>query len=676
MKKIYLLIALAAAAFASSSCDDGFLDKTPLDKLSEDAVFNSASLAESYVNALYTVLLDPFQEGNVSAITDEGFFRYGGTSTRYIASGNMSASNVMYMNEGGEAHNTRTTTLNIWNRTYEWIYKMNYFIDYMTNKQSKIEADAKTRLLGEVYFLRAWSYYNLIQRYAGVPIIDKPYNLDDEFKASRANFDDCVDFVLSDLDKAEELLPAKDKCALGRINKDIVLALRCRLTLVAASPLFNDSSNPQGGVLRGTYDQGKWERAYQAAKAIVDSADVDGAYALDPTYDGYWNNKNSKELIWAKYFISSADASANNAKKAQLLYSVVYFNGWTSLNPTQAMLLDYEMANGKKIFEDGSGYDPKHPFAGRDPRFYKTVAAPFSTYCSTDNTGYHEDELLLYLLYDGKTMDDFAQGKKEPDYTSKAKHLWHATNTMGVELNKWYIPTSPITESEVGSLLYPWFRLAEMYLNLAECAYNTGREAECRQYINKVRARADVNMPPVTETGSSLWDRVVNERRIEFAFEFMRIFDVRRWKTAPYYENVPFAGMRTMLLQNGNKIDTVYRVVRPYDESKNNTCYYWTNSTARQEYIAANGEDITNVITYRWLGKDYKIDYGDCCLTVSPTQKKFPQNAPSQKGLDLSTCVITNEALNDGIIYPNYLMPIPENEMAKSNGTLEQNPGY
>ena len=70
-----------------ASCNDGFLDKTPLDKLSEEAVFNSGSLTEYYVNALYTVLPDPFQEGNISAITDEGFFRYGGTSTRYIASG-------------------------------------------------------------------------------------------------------------------------------------------------------------------------------------------------------------------------------------------------------------------------------------------------------------------------------------------------------------------------------------------------------------------------------------------------------------------------------------------------------------------------------------------------------------------------------------------------------------
>ena len=140
MKKLYILL---AAALALVSCNDGFLDKKPLDKLSEDAVFNSDALAEAYVNALYTVLPDPYQEGNIGCITDEGYFRYGGTSTRYIASGYMDPDNVMYIKEGGQAHNTRTTILNIWNRTYEWIYRMNYFLQYVDEKGSAMTEAAK-----------------------------------------------------------------------------------------------------------------------------------------------------------------------------------------------------------------------------------------------------------------------------------------------------------------------------------------------------------------------------------------------------------------------------------------------------------------------------------------------------------------------------------------------------
>lgn len=656
MKKIYILI---AAAFALVACKDGFLDKTPLDKLSEDAVFNSDALAESYVNALYTVLPDPYQEGNVGCITDEGYFRYGGTSTRYIASGYMDPDNVMYIKEGGQAHNTRTTILNIWNRTYEWIYRMNYFLTYIDENGSKMSEAAKTRLCGEVYFLRAWSYFLLIQRYAGVPLISKPHSLDDDFTVERADFDTCVDFILEDLQRAYEMVPAKGETPLGRINKDVVLALRSRLTLVAASKLFNDPDQPQGGIFRGTYSHDKWQRAFDAAKAIVDRADVDGAYSLDDTYDGIWKDVNSPELIWAKYFVATSDADDNYTKKAQLLYTVEYYNGWEAFHPSQAAQIDFEMKNGKKWFEEGSGYDEKHPYKNRDPRFYYCIAAPFYPYGSTDKNGnYKEDPLLLYYLYDNMTREDFALGKEEPAYTSKAKHTTSG-NHGGLELYKWYLPTEYISESQTGSKLYPWFRLAEMYLNYAECAYMLGREDICREYINKIRQRPDVMMPEVTESGSDLWDRLVNERRVELYAETFRYFDLRRWKMADFYENVPLASARTMVLQKGTQMDTVYRVARLYDPAKNNTNYYWANTEPSKSYVYSGfksdpryGKPIEYIITYKWLGKEYTIDYGDCILNQNPTPRYFPESGR------------------------NYLMPIPRNEITKSEGKLEQNPGY
>ena len=659
MKKFISI--LIFAAFALTSCNDGFLDKTPLDKLSEDAIFNSDALAESYVNALYTVLPDPFQEGNVGCITDEGYFRYGGTSTRYIASGFMDPDNVMYINEGGQAHNTRTTILNIWNRTYQWIYRMNYFLTYIQEHETKLTEEGKSRLVGEVTFLRAWSYFLLIQRYAGVPIITKPHSLDDDFSVTRAKFDDCVDFILGELDTAYGLLPEKEKCVRGRINKDIVLALKSRLTLVAASLQFNDPTKPEGTIFHGAYSQDKWQRAYDAAKAIVDRADVDGAYSLDDTYDGFWKDVNSPELIWAKYFIATSDANDNYTKKAQLLYTVEYFNGWEAFHPTQAAQIDFEMINGKKWFEEGSGYDENHPYKNRDPRFYYCIAAPFFPYASCDKDGaLKEDNLLLYYQYDNMTREDFLVANKadEPGYSSKAKHTTSG-NHGGLELYKWYIPTTYISESQTGSLLYPWFRLAEMYLNLAEAAYRIGDEETCRRYINKIRQRPDVMMPDVTETGDNLWDRLVNERRVELYAETFRYFDLRRWKLADFYENVPLASARTMVLANGAQMDTVYRVARLYDPAKNNTNYYWANTPAASTYHYSGytsdpryDKPIEYIITYKWLGKEYTIDYGDCILNQNPTPRYFPEDGR------------------------NYLMPIPRNEITKSGSNLVQNPGY
>lgn len=646
MKKILSILAFAAIMV---SCADDFLDKVPLDKLSEDAVFNSPQLAESYVNALYPVLPDPFQEGNISNITDESFFRYGGSSTRYMYDGRLSPSTIIYISEGGSAHDSRTTVLNIWNRAYEFIYKMNYFLRAAESEDSRLEKETADRLKGEVYFLRAWAYYNLIQRYAGVPIIKVPHSIggEEDFSVERSNFDDCVDFILEDLDKADALLPSKDATPRGRVNRDVALALRARVTLLAASKLFNDPDSPQASIFKGAYDyQGKWQRAYDACKAMVDRADVDGAYALDDKYSDYWKDLDSPELIWAKYFVVTEDID-----KAQLYYSIEYYNGWTSMQPTQAMMIDYEMNNGKKFFEEGSGFDPKKPFANRDPRFYYSIATPFSKYGVIEDGSYNEYDLQMYLLFKDKTREDFTADKTMPDYTDKAKDLAHAVTHTGLELRKWYDPQKPITDKQTITPFYPWFRLAEFYLNFAECAYMLGKEDECRTYINKVRGRADVNMPPVTEGGTSLWDRLVNERRIEMAFEFTRYFDVRRWMIADKYENVPIAGMKTMILENGTKRDTVYRMARLASDVDKNTCYYWENSSERDTYIAGNnGRDIITKWTYTWLGQDYEIDYGECPLTFSPTQKYF--------------------------VPANYLMPIPETEIKKSQNTIEQNPGY
>ena len=660
-----------------AACNSDFLDKKPLDKLSEEAVFNSDALAEAFMNAIYTVLPDPFTEGNIGCITDEGFFRYGGTSTRYIADGRLDPSSIIDQNEGGPAHPTRTTYLNIWNRAYEYIYRLNYFIRYVEEKGSAMSDAGKKRLLGEAYFLRAWAYTNLIERYGGVVIVDKPFDdLGAEFTDTRANFDDCVTFIKGDLDKAYELLPAKTATELGRVHQDCVLALRCRMTLIVASPLFNDPNFPTGGVFRGAYSTQKYEEAFKAAKEICNRADVDGAYALDDTYDGFWEDINSPEIIWGKYFVQSSE----QPHKAQLLYSLMDFGagGWESFNPTQAMWLDYEMKNGKKIFEEGSGYDPKHPFKGRDPRFDYCVLYPTKIYKWTDKDGgYNETPLMFYLLYENAELSDLDKGKPELETSKKASDQIHLTNTGGSGLIKWYLPDKYISDSMIGNVVWPWFRMGEMYLNAAEAAYYCHKEDSCRMYLNKVRSRADVMMPDITDTGENLWDRVVNERRIELAFEAFRYFDTRRLKIATTWENVPIAGMRTMLLKKGSKQDTVYRCVQPANLVNKDRNYYWENTDERVSYIASNNKnDVTYIINYKWLGKTYTVDYGEAILNISPTQKWFPDKGYSIRPKSGELTCSNTPGTENPEDYPNYLFPIPQTEINKTQHRLLQNPGY
>lgn len=604
------------SAFILVSCSDSFLDKSPLDELSEEDVYSNASLMEAYVNSFYTVLPDPFTEGNISSITDESFFRYGGTSTNYIARGLMTPDNIMYISEGGYAHNTRTTYLNIWNRAYSYIRNMNEFLTKLNS--STVVTDAqKKQYRGETLFCRAWAYTNLIERWGGVPYITKVFDMNESFGVARNNFDDCVDSILVDLKEAEGLLDPKPT-VLGRPGKDACLALESRLTLIAASPLFNDPSDPTGSIFKGTYSKDKWTRALNAAKAICDRADNEGAYSLG-TYDDFWTNTASKEVIWGKFF------SPTSGNKAQLFYTPTYFSGWTSCEPTEALVLDYEMAaTGKKIFEDGSGYDPAHPWAGRDPRFYKTIIYPDCVFRdSVINNHYYVNE----------------NGSKK----LKVGKFWYSdANDTGYGLRKWHIESASVSESENTTLMFPWFRLAEMYLNYAECLYETGDEAGCRKYLNKVRSRTGVAMPdiPETDTGASLFDRIVNERRVELAFEPFRYFDLRRWKLADFYENVLMSGTGVLEFPDGT---LEYRVPQVYGTGN-------TNSYKAGPWQYKSSKSHNYLVTYTYRGKSYQIDYGKC-HDMMGTQKAFHADR-------------------------NYLLPIPTNEITKSEGSIVQNPNY
>jgi hypothetical protein len=602
-----ILFFAAAALCIGGACSKNYLDRQPHDKLSETDIYTNADLLEDYINSFYTVVPDPFTEGNISCITDEAFFRYGGTSTNYIERGLITPDTFMYQYENGYAHNTRTTFLNIWNRAYTGIHNMNEVLSRIDGL-TFIPVEKRNQLKGETLFFRAWAYGNLIERFGGVPLISKVYNLGEEYNEKRATFDQCMDFILNDLHQAEDLLPAK-AVDQGRVGSDVCLAFESRITLIAASKLFNDPANPTDNEFHGAYSEAKWTRALKASKAIVDRADVDGAYSL-AKYEDIWKDTSCPEIIWAKFFSKTA------GNKAQLFYAPDFFGGWTSCEPCEALVLDYEMAaTGKKIFEEGSGYDPSKPWVGRDPRFYMSIIYPDCTF--------RDSVYANHVYYDAKGVR-----------TAKGKFWRNESDDTGYNLRKWHIEGQPVSQSENNTIMFPWMRLAEMYLNYAECAYRTGDEATCRTYINKVRKRAGVNMPLVNDSGDALFDRLINERRVELAFETFRYFDLRRWKLADFYENVPAMGI---VVAEVSGQGTQYRVAQLGGlTSKPDIGKAWVYS-GNYKY------------TYRYRDKDYVIDYG-YCHSMQGTQKHF-----------------TNKM---------YLCPIPQNEIIKGNGNLIQNPDY
>ncbi|MEO6001128.1 MAG: RagB/SusD family nutrient uptake outer membrane protein, partial [Chitinophagaceae bacterium] len=332
---------------------------------------------------------------------------------------------------------------------------------------------------------------------------------------------------------------------MGRITRGAAMAIKSRALLYAASPL----NNP-------TNDIAKWQQASDAAKAVIDL----NQYVLFPDYKSMFLAATiyNTEMIWQRPFNLAIEPENVFVELSQYPNG---YGGFAQVHPLQNIVDDYETLNGKLPRNDPS-YNPQNPYVNRDPRFYASIlydGAPFK----------------------GREVETFLP--KGQDSNEGTSQPWNSTQT-GYYQRKFL--DESITNpggTNIGSTPWTFIRFAEVLLNYAEAKLNLGDETTCREYINKIRSRPSVNMPPVTETGAALVARLQNERRIELAFEDHRWFDVRRWKIAPVVLNIPGRRMAITKDASGKKTYTVvdfqprafaeknYLVPIPqYEISKNN----------------------------------------------------------------------------------------------------------
>ncbi|KAA9038659.1 RagB/SusD family nutrient uptake outer membrane protein [Ginsengibacter hankyongi] len=518
--KNVLLLILSVQLF---SCKKNVLETKPLNALSADVVWTDASLMDAYISNTYRILPHGFQFNSrrLFCISDESKAR-GATAYSVINSGNITPSGL--------------GPLDYWIGTsadpgyYKCITQCNIFLS--NAKDAQIDTATKNRMIGEVKTLRAFSYFRLTSFFGGVPLITQPFTLNDSFDLPRNTYEECMDFVTKELDEAINLLPlaytAKDQ---GRITKGAAMAIKSRVLLYAASPL----NNPQN-------DLSKWQKAADAAKAVIDL----NKYQLYPDYKKMFLSSNAfnSEMIWARPFNHIADPEGVGI---ELRFYSNGFNGYGQIEPLQNLVDQYETVNGK-LPADDPAYNPQDPYVNRDPRFYATIlydGAPFK----------------------GRQIETFLPGGK--DSKDGALSPWNTSET-GYYARK-YIDESITNPSYTNASdpQWPFVRYAEMLLNYAEAEFHLGNEDICREYINLVRNRPGVNMPPVTESGDALLKRLENEDFIEFAFEGHRYFDVRRWEIAPIVLNVPAKGMLITKDANGNKNYKIFTVEQRHFNSKN-----------------------------------------------------------------------------------------------------------
>lgn len=524
------VIAAAIIAVLSASCDRDILDIAPQDRLAESAVWADEALTRAYHNELYSVVNHGFGIHMASKYTDEAFNNAPCCGANLFKLNTLSPDNVAELGQGfwGAGNNY----MYFWDRGYSYNRKINLFIEKA--EAGEIDFDGLDQLVAEAKFLRAYLYTELFKRFGGVPIVTQTYDLDavGEVTFERATPAEVVAFIKSDIaaampDLAESY--ASTDVNYGRGTQDAARALLSHLLLYWASPLHNPSGDMQ-----------RWQEASDAAAALLDRG-----YSLYPDYEELFqlpSGAPQNEIIFARPFSATNGhlVAGDNLPRRWGGYG----GWWASNGPSQNLVDDYDMANGEPAFLDveaqivnpASGYDPGNPYANRDPRLAATIiynGAPI------DDIGDHPGAPPGSVYESWESADGEVWGPDSP------KH--NPDNPASAMALRKFMPQDGQLVSRQIQNYNPWpiFRLAGVYLNYAEAQLELGNEAVAREYISKVRARPSVDLPPIpaTVTGEALRKRLINERRIELAFEGHRFFDIRRWLIAAEVENTPVRGM-------------------------------------------------------------------------------------------------------------------------------------
>lgn len=383
--------------------------------------------------------------------------------------------------EKGQTDALNAKILLEWTNAYKGIRAANSFFRNIENVQG---ADPKkiNLLKGEVKFLRAYLYVKLASLYGDVPLITDEISLEESRQVKRVPVDQVWDFVSAELTEAAGLLAAAP-LQKGRITRGAALGLKARALLYA----------------------GRYEGAAAAAREVMDIH----VYNLYPSYEKLftYEAENNQEVILDKQFIK--DNYNNNVFATMAPYSQQASTN--SFVPTKALVDAYAMRDGREITDPASGFDSKNPYLNRDPRLR------YSVFVAGEQ------------LPDGKTYNP-----NPGSGTADAVGYSYITSTTGFTLKK-YINAQDLAQPANCGINIILMRYAEILLTYAEAKVELNQvDNTVLDAINKVRQRADVNMPPVKGGASQQVMRQVvrKERLVELAFEGLRYLDLRRWRIA------------------------------------------------------------------------------------------------------------------------------------------------
>lgn len=517
----YLTIGLMATTMLASCAD--ILDKKPLTEISDKDLWSDPALLKAFVNSRYNQVGVNGAESMQSSIVDETELTWlRGCETHNFA--RLSPTDLGRMNGAWWGWDNRS-----WSTKWTNISNCNIFFERVDNVAFTDETE-KTKLVGQVRFIRAFEYWDLIARWGAMPIITKSFSINDREEIvgqKRNTYKECIDFLVSELDQAAKELPANwSGDDYGRATSVAALALKSRILLYAASPLMNeDVKIPEVGYT--TPEPDRWQKAAKAATEALDAAQNAGyeLYNLngDPSKNYQLifmdNTAANKETLFARMGTSSADGESISS--CDQYNNPNGYGGWGGNCPLQELVDAYEVVKDgvASKFDWNNPEEKANPYANRDPRFYATILY--------DGAKWMTRNVETYFDVDGN--GNITGGGKDTKFGNDS---WNASPT-GYNMKKFMDEGYALNSWNFCARNWIHLRMAELYLNKAEALYYTGDEEGAREALKPVRQRA--GMPAVTATGTDLLEAIKNERRIEFAFEEHRYFDVRRWKEAPKY---------------------------------------------------------------------------------------------------------------------------------------------
>jgi len=518
MNKNILLSMISLLAIVVTGCSDQFLqDKKSYDKYDE-SIFTNQVETGWYVDRLYADFFSGYKsptQALVGSYTDEKTKmteEMGGTIADWI-----NPQKTLVDAANCPTYYGTTLGASTSNNPYTRIRNCNFLLEKISTVGQSLALDFRNKARGQMYFLRALQYYDLMRTYGGVPVVTATQiasATDETIKLPRATTVEMAVQISKDLDSAAVLLPAKwnESTDYGRFTRGAALAVKSRVLLTVASPLFNsDWDNPSNQ---------RWNDALSAGLAAETQLTTDG-YGLYGTSAKDWaamfliDNKFCSEAIIVQLCSSNTTGAINNGWEKGIRLASQGGNGGVSA--PKEMIDLFPMADGSRPTVANS-YDNVKFFLNRDPRFYRTFAFSGCKWGTKANAA-ATIWTYRYLKADAKT----------PVYSDN-----NQVSSPAV-IRKMSNPAADNTAFDFSSTDIFEYRYAELLLNIAECYAATNNMSKCSEYLGKVRNRVGIVQGTNNFGLGTLADKYaalaacLYERQVELAYEGKRFWDIQRW---------------------------------------------------------------------------------------------------------------------------------------------------